>query len=117
MGEVNLELLMSHVMRHRARRGQSQREVAAELGLSASTVCRVEQGQAPDLASFSKLCRWLGRDPAVYLGGVRKKLVSSEREEISSELSWMLSSLDVMSPLEVRTRLESLERVVREEQP
>ena len=36
------------------------REVAAEAGISPSTVCRVEAGQLPDVPSLMALARWLG---------------------------------------------------------
>lgn len=49
------------------RLGQSQRtpemalrEAAAEVGLSAATLSRVERQSLPDLPTYIKLCRWLG---------------------------------------------------------
>lgn len=66
MSDLNLELLAQHLIE---RRGKSnQRAAAREIGVSASTLCRVETGYAPDLETFGKLCAWLGKDPAQYLG-------------------------------------------------
>ena len=44
------------------------RATAREIGLSPATLSRVENGQLPDLANFTKLCRWLELDPANVLG-------------------------------------------------
>lgn len=44
------------------------RATAREIGLSPATLSRVENGQLPDLANFTKLCAWLEIDPATVLG-------------------------------------------------
>ena len=44
------------------------RTTAREIGLSPATLSRVENGQLPDLANFTKLCQWLEVDPAGVLG-------------------------------------------------
>ncbi len=50
------------------RRQRALREVAAEIGVSSATLSRVENGQLPDLQTFSKICRWLDTDPGAFLG-------------------------------------------------
>lgn len=44
------------------------RAAAAEAGVSSATFSRVENGQIPDLATFAKICLWLGVDPKQFLG-------------------------------------------------
>lgn len=44
------------------------RATARAIGVSPATLSRVENGQLPDLANFTKLCRWLELDPASVLG-------------------------------------------------
>lgn len=44
------------------------RATARAIGLSPATLSRVENGQLPDLANFTKLCQWLELDPASLLG-------------------------------------------------
>jgi transcriptional regulator with XRE-family HTH domain len=44
------------------------RAAAAEADVSSATFSRVENGQIPDLATFAKICRWLGSDPKQFLG-------------------------------------------------
>ena len=44
------------------------RATAHEIGLSPATLSRVERGQMPDLANFTRICKWLELDPAQVLG-------------------------------------------------
>jgi transcriptional regulator with XRE-family HTH domain len=57
------------VARHR---GISNRVVAAETGLSASTITRLSQGQKPDADGLVTLLAWLKADAAAF---------AAEREE------------------------------------
>lgn len=36
------------------------RTLATEIGISASTLSRIEQGNLPDIDTYLKLCNWLG---------------------------------------------------------
>lgn len=50
-------------------RGNKTLRVAAkEAGVSAATLMRVESGRVPDVETFAKLCKWMGKDPKAYLG-------------------------------------------------
>lgn len=44
------------------------RAAAGEIGISPSTLSRVERGHLPDLENFGLICRWLGIDPNRILG-------------------------------------------------
>ena len=48
--------------------GKGVREVARDVGISAATLSRVENGKIPDLETFGKICSYLGDDPSIYLG-------------------------------------------------
>jgi transcriptional regulator with XRE-family HTH domain len=50
------------------RGGRGVRAAAADVGVSAATLSRVENGHMPDLETFAKICRWLDRDPREFLG-------------------------------------------------
>jgi len=51
------------------------RAAAGEIGISAATLSRIENGRVPDLDTLKKVCAWVGIDPASYLG------MSSEQAE------------------------------------
>lgn len=58
----------------REKRGEKKlRETAAEIGISAPTLLRIEAGRTPDVETFGKLCVWLGIDPSEFLGGGEPK--------------------------------------------
>lgn len=50
------------------RAGMGVRAAAAEIGTNSATLSRIENGQLPDLETFSKICRWLNVDPSDILG-------------------------------------------------
>ena len=50
------------------RSSRGLREVAREIGIGPATLMRVENGHVPDVATFGKVCKWLGEDPSAFLG-------------------------------------------------
>lgn len=51
------------------RRGKTGiRAAAKEIGISASTLSRIENGYLPDLETFKKICEWLDVNPGDVLG-------------------------------------------------
>jgi transcriptional regulator with XRE-family HTH domain len=66
MPKLSLQSLGRLALDRRGRRGI--RETAAEMGISAATLSRVERGFMPDLETFGKICKWLKIDPGSVLG-------------------------------------------------
>ncbi|MEX2126092.1 MAG: helix-turn-helix transcriptional regulator [Woeseia sp.] len=56
------------------------RAAAKEIGISAATLSRVENGYLPDLQNFQLICQWLGVDPNQILG------FASSRESRDDEI-------------------------------
>ena len=48
-------------------KGLGLRAAADEAGVSFNTLARVERGHVPDIETFSRLARWVGRSPADFL--------------------------------------------------
>lgn len=70
----------------RERRGaQSLRKAAASAGVSFSTMARVEDGAQPDLASFTRLCAWLGLPPSRFFTPMTAR-TAEPLEEVLSHL-------------------------------
>ena len=64
----------------RKKRGNSGiRITAKEIGISASTLSRIENGRIPDLDTFAKLCKWLKVDPSNILGLNSKKVDTNQK--------------------------------------
>jgi transcriptional regulator with XRE-family HTH domain len=68
----------------RERRGNlSLRQAAADANVSFSTMSRVEGGSQPDLASFARLCAWLGLPPSTFFTPVARRAVEPLEEAIA----------------------------------
>lgn len=63
---MTLESLGRLVAKKRGARGI--RAAAKEIGISPSTLSRVEGGHLPDLENYRKICTWLGIDPTSVVG-------------------------------------------------
>ena len=66
MSEISLDVLVDRLRTKRGGRGV--RATAAEIGISAATLSRIENGNYPDLETFGKVCKWLDLDPSEVLG-------------------------------------------------
>ena len=66
MNSIKIEALAEKIRQRRV--GKGVRETAKGIGISPSTLSRVENGKIPDLETFGKICAWLDDDPALYLG-------------------------------------------------
>jgi transcriptional regulator with XRE-family HTH domain len=73
---------LSRLIRER-RGGLSLRQAAADANVSFSTMSRVEGGSQPDLASFARLCAWLGLPPSTFFTPVVSREVGPLEEAIA----------------------------------
>jgi transcriptional regulator with XRE-family HTH domain len=64
--KISIDQLGQLMLAKRGSRGV--RAAAAEVDISAATFSRVENGHMPDLETFAKICKWVGRDPGEFLG-------------------------------------------------
>jgi len=52
----------------RKRGNMGIRAAAGEIGISPTTLSRVEKGHVPDMATLTKICDWIGEAPAMFTG-------------------------------------------------
>src|SRR5689334_17475470 len=64
------------------RAGMGIRKAAEEAKVSPATLSRVENGKVPDLETFTKICKWLGDDPAIFLGISPSTATSSQTAQV-----------------------------------
>jgi transcriptional regulator with XRE-family HTH domain len=64
---VDVAALYAALDQQRRAAGQSWRELAARLGLSASTFTRMAQGHRPDVDAFATLLHWLGMPAEAFM--------------------------------------------------
>jgi len=96
----------------RERRGARRlRETAAEIGISAATLLRVEGGRIPDVVTFGKICQWLGVDPATFLGtddATRKKVIPGRDAQQHLQVSAHLKADQTPKPETVKALAEMI---------
>lgn len=92
-----LENLGQQLREKRGERGI--REVAKEIGISHSTLSRVERGHLPDLENYQRICNWLGIEIAplqamVNPGDVKQLSVHFKKEQtLHSETAQALAEM------------------------
>jgi transcriptional regulator with XRE-family HTH domain len=69
-----------------ARRSKNWKQVAAETGVSASTLARMRQGRRPDAASLAALSAWAGINPSDYVNAPFRAARPEPMGQISSLL-------------------------------
>lgn len=52
----------------RKRGNQGVRAAAKEIGISPSTLSRIEKGHVPDVSTLEKVCAWMEEEPSKYTG-------------------------------------------------
>ena len=65
---LKIEHLAKLLKDRRQTRGIGLRAAAAEARVAFNTLARVEAGHVPDIETFSRLARWVGRSPADFFG-------------------------------------------------
>ena len=68
------------------RRGKTWKQVAAETGVSASTLTRMAQGRRPDAASLAALSAWAGINPSDFVEAPYKVARTESITQISALL-------------------------------
>lgn len=106
---VDSHHLAARVIAKRGERGL--RATAAEIGgISASTLSRVEAGKVPDLATFLRLCRWLGASPEEFTGEAPAE--PGSQDEATPRMEAIAAHLRADRTLD-RATARALERMVR----
>lgn len=79
---MDVAALGTLVRQRRSEARQSLRQAAADAGISFSTLSRVEDGAQPDLATFTKLCAWLGVAPSSFFRAVTERRQNGLEEAV-----------------------------------
>jgi transcriptional regulator with XRE-family HTH domain len=79
MPSFDTEAFMRTLRRAAVRRGKTMKEVAAETGVSETTLSRMVSGKRVcDAASLAALAAWAGINPARFSGLVRPKPATND---------------------------------------
>jgi transcriptional regulator with XRE-family HTH domain len=75
-------------------RSKTWKQVAAETGISASTLARMAQGRRPDAASLAALSAWAGLNPSDFVRAAYK----AQQPEPMAKISTLLRSDPNLDP-------------------
>jgi transcriptional regulator with XRE-family HTH domain len=70
-------------MLQRKRGSMGVRAAAAEIGISAATLSRIENGRVPDLETLKKVCAWLRIDASEYLGRTKEAATRAPHVQVA----------------------------------
>jgi transcriptional regulator with XRE-family HTH domain len=77
MQSIKIDALSKMIKQKRGDRGL--REVAKQVGISLSTLSRVENGNLPDIDSYMKLCKWLEVSVDFFTAAPQKNVESTKQ--------------------------------------
>lgn len=69
------------------------RAAAAEIGISPTTLSRIERGHLPDMGTLDKICSWLGEDMAKFTGIGGLQIAFKKNQTLSPATSKSLAKL------------------------
>lgn len=76
------------------RRGKmGVRAAAREIGISPSTLSRIENGHVPDVGTLEKVCSWLGEETSRFTGIGNLQIAFKNRKAVPAETAQSLATL------------------------
>ena len=69
------------------------RAAAAEIGISPTTLTRIEKGHVPDVGTLDKLSRWLGEEPSRFTGVGNLQIAFKNKKAVPPKTARALAEL------------------------
>ncbi|KZY37019.1 hypothetical protein A3731_36720 [Roseovarius sp. HI0049] len=77
----------------RRRGNMGVRAAAREIGISPSTLSRIENGHVPDVATLEKVCAWLEEDPSKFTGIGNLQIAFKNKKALPPRTAQSLATL------------------------
>lgn len=77
----------------RRRGNMGVRAAAREIGISPSTLSRIENGHVPDVGTLEKVCEWLGEASSKFTGVGNLQIAFKNRKAVPQATAQSLASL------------------------
>lgn len=88
---MDIEELGNLVARRRGNMGV--RAAAKEIGISPTTLSRIENGHVPDIGTLDKVCSWLGEDTSKFTGVGNLQIAFKNRKAVPRATARSLANL------------------------
>lgn len=69
------------------------RAAAREIGISPSTLSRVENGHVPDIATLDKICDWVGEEATQFTGIANLQIAFKNQQAVPQKTAKALAKL------------------------
>lgn len=102
---MNIEELGPLVLRKRGNMGV--RAAAKEIGISPTTLTRIEKGNVPDVGTLKKICDWLGEEPAQFTGIGALQIAFKNKKTVPPKTAQSLAKLIEKASEQFATRIEA----------
>ncbi len=88
---MKIDELASLLSRRRGNMGV--RAAAQEIGISPTTLSRIEKGHVPDVGTLEKVCMWLGEETSRFTGLGNLQIAFKNRKAVPPDTAKALASL------------------------
>jgi transcriptional regulator with XRE-family HTH domain len=112
---VDVTSLHGALDRARASKDLSWRELARQIGVSASTMSRLAQGQNPDINAFARMVRWLNVQAEAFIveDGRPVNAPGEEEPELVAQLAPLLRARKDLGERDVQLLEDLISSAVR----
>ena len=77
----------------RRRGNMGVRAAAREIGISPSTLSRIEKGHVPDVGTLERVCDWIGEEPSKFTGIGNLQIAFKNRKAVPPTTAQSLANL------------------------
>lgn len=102
---MNIKELAPLVLKRRGSMGV--RAAAAEIGISPTTLTRIEKGHVPDVGTLEKLGAWLGEEPSRFTGVGDLQIVFKNRKAVPPATAQALAELITQAARQFEEKVEA----------
>lgn len=88
---MGIEQIGGLLAKHRGNMGL--RAAAKEIGISPSTLSRIENGHVPDVGTLEKVCQWIGEDTTKFTGVANLQIAFKNKKAVPQQTARSLASL------------------------
>jgi len=102
---MKIEDLAPLILRKRGNMGV--RAAAKEIGISPTTLTRIEKGHVPDVGTLEKVCRWLGEETSKFTGVGDLQIAFKNRKAVPPKTAQSLASLIELASKQFAEEIEA----------